>query len=427
MHPSSPALLLMPNKNSIVSLILKIVMMTMLMGGASIVALSSSGYPIDPIWFQIRYGLVGLPLIVFIAIAFFKPTSFSQHSIPPLLWVWLGFGCAALLSGLVNENIKGLSDGAWFLAGIPSLFFYALPRGLGFAVGTTTVWGLILGHLPYVLYSLVQFPPTGFPYAGMFSNSNQLGVTILTLNCGLLILLNKSLLEPSTPAKTIKLGSLGGLILGSFALILFSNSRTSLLGSLLGLALALYPAVEIVQKPKVLARLLMLGVGMIGAVLLYWSSALAILWQGVESGYADKLGSSDALNGRGPIWQKTFEDARLFGYGSNDYFLQNFELGGHNSLIDILGQNGLIAFYLMIIIALMGLYSAYQYFRAQAGINPYAIAPLLIGTMFWTVAMAESMFGSLGRGLTVAYLLSLGTMMYYPARKRLSESDRFIE
>jgi hypothetical protein len=172
------------------------------------------------------------------------------------------------------------------------------------------------------------------------------------------------------------------------------------------------------QKPRMLVRLLLFGIGVIGVILLYWGSALAILWQGVESGYTDKLGSSDAFNGRGPIWQKTFEDARLFGYGSNDYFLQNFDLGGHNSLIDILGQSGLIAFYLMMIVALMGLYCAYRYFRAQAGVNPYAMAPLLINVMFWTVAMAESMFGSLGRGLTVAYLLSLGTMLYYPVRKR---------
>jgi O-Antigen ligase len=401
-----------------IGLTFKIVCLSMLMGGASIVALGSTDFPLDPIWFQVRYGLVGLPFTIFIAAAFFFPNPCAQRNIPPLLWLWLGFGSVALLSGLVNENIKGLSDGAWLLVAVPSLFFFILPRALGPSIEAAIAWGLILGHLPYVICSLVQSPPAVFPYTGIFSNSNQLGATMLTLNCGLLILLNKTLLAPSDPAQRIKLGSLGGLILGSFVLILFSNSRTSMIGSLLGLAIALYPVMQRFQNPKVLVRLLMFGIGIIGVVLLYWGSTLAILWQGIESGYTDKLESSDAFNGRGEIWQKTFEDTRLFGYGSNDYFLQNFDLGGHNSFIDILGQSGLIAFYLMIIIALMGLYSTYCYFRAQIGVNPYGIAPLLINVMFWTVAMAESMFGSLGRGLTVAYLLSLGTMLYYPVQKR---------
>jgi O-Antigen ligase len=418
MKPSTPISDTTSKNVLTVGSMFKIVCLSMLMGGASIVALGSTDYPLDPVWFQVRYGLVGLPFAIFIAAAFLFPTPCAQRNVPPLLWIWLGFGSVALLSGLVNENIKGLSDGAWLLVAVPSLFFYVLPRALGSSIEAAIAWGLILGHLPYVISSLVQSPPAVFPYTGIFSNSNQLGATMLTLNCGLLILLNKVLLEPSDLARSIKLGSLGGFILGSFVLILFSNSRTSLLGSLLGLVIALYPVVQLFQTPKVLVRLLMFGLGVIGVGLLYWRSTLATLWQGIESGYTDKLGSSDAFNGRGAIWQKTLEDTRLFGYGSNDYFLRNFDLGGHNSLIDILGQSGLIAFYLMIIIALMGLYSAYRYFRAQAGINPYALAPLLINVMFWTVAMAESMFGSLGRGLTVAYLLSLGTMLYYPIQKR---------
>jgi O-Antigen ligase len=417
MQSPPPLLASTPKTSSILGLTIKMLLMAMLMGGASIVALSSSGYPIDLIWFQVRYGLVGLPFVVFMAVALLKPIASTQSSISPLLWIWLGFGSIALLSGLVNENVKGLSDGAWFLIGVPSLFFYVLPRALGRSIEAATAWGLILGHLPYFIGSLVQSPPTVFPYAGMFTNSNQLGVTMLTINCGLLILLNKTLLEPSTSSKLLKLSSLGGGILICFTFILFSNSRTSLLGSLLGLGLAIYPALSMLQQPRFLMRLLLVGIGVISITLLYWGSALASLWQGVESGYTDKLESSDTFNGRGAIWQKTFEDTRMFGYGSNDYFVQNFDLGGHNSLIDILGQSGLIAFYLMIMIALMGLYSAYRYFRSQVGANPYAIAPLLIGVMFWTVAMAESMFGSLGRGLTVAYLLSLGTMLYYPVHK----------
>lgn len=392
------------------------VLMAMLMGGASIVALGSTSHPLDPIWFRVRYGLVGLPLVVGIAIAFLRPVPSTQHSISLLLWVWLGFGTVVMLSGVVNDNAKALSDGIWFLLGVPCLFFYVLPRAMGRSLEAVTAWGLVLGHLPYGILSVVQAPPTTFPYTGIFSNSNQLGVTILTINCGLLILLNKTLLDPSKPSRAIKIMGLSGLILVSFVLIVFSNSRTALLGSLLGLLFALYPVIQAFQYPRTLARKLLFGMGFIGVTSLYWVQTVDP-WASLERGYADKLDAGDAFNGRSYIWQKTFEDTRLFGHGSNDYFLKKFDLGGHNSLIDILGQSGLIAFYLMTIIALLSLYYAYRYFQAQVGVNPYAIAPLLISLMFWTVSMAESMFGSLGRGLTVAYLLSLGIMLYRPVRE----------
>jgi hypothetical protein len=391
-----------------------IILLSMLMGGASIVALGSSELPLDPIWFRVRYGLVGLPLIVFIIAAFLKPSQVFQQRYVLLLCLWLCFGIVAVLSGLVNENGKALSDGVWLLVCVPFLFFYALPRVLGGSISFAIAWGLILGHLPYALCSVVQSPPATFPYTGVFSNSNQLGVTIMAVNCGLSILLNKILFNSCQRSKTFKIFGLSGAMVLSFGLILISNSRTSLLGSLIGLCLALHPIFPTFQNPRNIARLLIFGLGVVSTFLLYVGNDLIAILQNIENGYADKLASDDALNGRSYIWGKTLEDARLFGYGSNDYFLQQFDLGGHNSLIDILGQNGLIAAYLMIIFALTSLYYAYCYFKEHAAVNPYAIAPLIIGIMFWTVSMAESMFGALGRGLTIAYLLSIGMMLYQP-------------
>jgi O-antigen ligase len=389
-------------------------LLAMLMGGASIVALGSYDHPLDPVWFRVRYGLVGIPLIVFIATAIFNPPRILQPRSILLLLLWLCFGTAAVLSGLVNENAKALGDGVWLLVGVPCLFFYALPRAVGRSMEAVIAWGLVLGHAPYAIASLALSPPTSLPYTGVFSNSNQLGVTMLTICCGLLILLNKTLLDPPQPSRTLNLFGLSGALVLTFGLILMSNSRTSLLGGSIGLCLALYPVFLALQRPRNLARLLLFGLGMAGTLMLYVGNDLFAMVQGIEDGYNDKLESSDTFNGRSYIWGKTFQDVRLFGYGSNDYFMQQFNLGGHNSLIDILGQNGLIAAYLMVIFALMGFYAAYRFFRTQAAVNLYAIAPLSIGILFWIVSMAESMFGALGRGLTIAYLLSIGMMLYQP-------------
>ncbi|WP_404784033.1 hypothetical protein [Altericista sp. CCNU0014] len=391
-----------------------IVLLAMLMGGASIVALGSYDHPLDPIWFRVRYGLVGIPLVIFIATAIFKPASILQPRFVLLLLLWLCFGTAAVLSGLVNENAKALNDGVWLLIGVPCLFFYALPRAAGRSMEAVMAWGLILGHVPYAIGSVVLSPPASLPYAGVFSNSNQLGITMLTICCGLLILLNKTLLDPPRPFRTLNLFGLSGALILTFGLISISNSRTSLLGGLIGLCVALYPAFLTLQRPRNLARLLLFGLGLAGTLMLYWGNDLSAMVQGLEAGYDDKLESNDTFNGRSYIWGKTFQDARLFGYGSNDYFMQQFNLGGHNSLIDILGQNGLIAAYLMVIFALMSFYAAYRFFLEQSAVNPYAIAPLLVSILFWIVSMAESMFGALGRGLTIAYLLSIGLMLYRP-------------
>lgn len=391
-----------------------VVWLAMLMGGASVVVLGSADHPLDPLWLRARYGLVAIPSIVFIFTAIFKPVQVLQQRYVLLLWIWLCFGMATVLSGLVNENGKALFDGTWILIGVPCLFFYALPRAMGSSISLAIAWGLILGHLPYAMLSVVQSPPTSFPYAGILANSNQLGITMMTVNCGLSILLNKILFDPPQRSKTFKILGLSGAIVLSFGLILISNSRTSLLGSLVGICLALYPIFSTLQNPRNVARFLLFGLGAVSTGLLYVGNDLIVMVRGIEGGYANKFESNDAFNGRSHIWGKTIEDARLFGYGSNDYFLKQFDLGGHNSLIDILGQNGLVAVCLMMIFAALSLYYAYCYFKEQAMVNPYAISPLIIGIMFWMVSMAESMFGALGRGLTIAYLLSIGMMLYRP-------------
>jgi O-antigen ligase len=408
-QPQSPQTTSRPRAIALVGLL------AMLLGGASIVSLGSADLIPDPMWFRVRYGLVGIPLIAFIGTAMFQPPQLKQQTYFLLFWIWMCFGIAALLSGLINENSKALLDGVWLLIGVPFLFFYILPRAMGRSAESFLAWGLIIGHCPYAICSIIFASSTAFPYKGIFSNSNQLGATMMTLNCGLLILFNKILLDPPLRSSFFKIMGLIGALILSFGLILSSNSRTSLFGSLLGLFFALLPALQILKNPRNLARLLLAGLGTMLVFFIYLGTEFANLLQNIESGYAEKLESSDAFNGRSYVWGKTLEDARLFGYGSNDYFMQNFDLGGHNSIIDILGQNGLMAALLLIVFALFGVYYAYCYFREQVAVNPYAIAPLLISIMFWTVSMAESMFGALGRGLTVAYLISVGVMLYRPA------------
>ena len=116
------------------------------------------------------------------------------------------------------------------------------------------------------------------------------------------------------------------------------------------------------------------------------------------------------MSGRDDIWAKTLIDMKLLGNGEK-YFETNFDLGAHNTIVHIIGVNGIIAEMLMVSFALVSFYYAAIYFRKHWQKDRYAIAPLVFMTCFWTLSMGEGMFGSLGNAMTLAYMLSVGVIM----------------
>ena len=115
------------------------------------------------------------------------------------------------------------------------------------------------------------------------------------------------------------------------------------------------------------------------------------------------------LNGREEIWGQAWDDACAFGYGS-DYFQSRFELGGHNTIIDLLARLGYVTAGLAITVCLVTVLEAMRFWKQQTE-DPYALLPALVVVCFWTLSMAEGMFGSLGNTVTMAFLVSTGIIV----------------
>jgi hypothetical protein len=379
-------------------------LLAVLLGGASLVGLGSADLPLDPIVFRIRYLMVGGSLAGLFCLGW-HTSWFPNQSRWPLFLLWLCFSLSAVLSGLTNENPETLREGFWLMVAAPFLFFRVVPGIFGEATAPILGWALILGHFPYLIFSILQVPITAGQYRGIFANSNQLGLVGTTIGAGFLVLLSGALSQRRSPL--FVLGLFLGL-LATFLLILASSARTSLM------AFGLMSIVVLLQgmtNPRVLGLTMMALLGIGGAGVLYFGDLLQNLWRNIESGYVQKVTDYDAFNGRLDIWQKTIADLRLFGYGSNDYFIKNFGHGGHNTLIDTLGKNGLIATYCLLLMGLLGLFFSIRHLQSHPPGNPYRLAPLILSVGFWVSSQGESMFGALGKGMTLAYLIALGILL----------------
>ena len=128
--------------------------------------------------------------------------------------------------------------------------------------------------------------------------------------------------------------------------------------------------------------------------------------------------AKEGLSGRDHIWVKTLDESTLLGHGSN-YFLLKFGLGGHNTIIEVIGINGIIAGNLLIAFGIASFFYTYAYFKTYAKEDCAAIAPFLITVCFWFLSMAEAMFGSLGNAMTLAYMRSIGIVISKPLEGKM--------
>ena len=391
--------------------ILILILLSILFGGSSLSTLGNADVPLDPAIAIVRYSMVGATLLILTLMSPFSMWGFPPRSLP-LLLMWLLFGMMSIISGLVNGDLVPAKDGFWLLICTPIIFFNAIPKIIPKTGNLSILVALILGHLPYILISFLLYPPQGeWLYKGVFANSNQMGFIAAMMGTSVLVLLSETLKNKKYNIVNIGLIVLFGCILG---IILIAQSRNSLLAvfvvaTLLGLrAFTQIINLPVNQKSRYLiyTTIAIVLVFAIDALNLVNSSEL--LTPVAES--IQSLQNKDGTSGRDVIWLKAMSEASLFGHGS-DYFTSNFGLGAHNTLVEILGQTGIITALLMIGFAGLSITYTFNYFQKFSGREKYAIAPFCITVCFWTLSMNEGMFGSIGNAMTLAYMLSIGMVI----------------
>ncbi len=400
----------------------RVCLLTILFGGSSLTSLGDSLNPIDPNVITLRYFLMGASFSLLLLSSRFNQRYSSNQAIP-LKLTWIFLALASLIFDIIRGDLFSFRDSLWMLVGVPIIFFYSLPRLMGLSVNLLIALAIIFSSLFYIFVSLVFYPiaessSSYASYSGIFPNPNQLGFISATMACGIFIILSAILSEKKTMIdkswRKLKIFILALLLLLSFSIILVANARTSLITCL---AMTILLSKDLMKNTGILiATITSFFAISVATLFLLPSEHILILFSNINN-----IHQKEGLSGREEIWAQTLSDANLIGHGS-DYFEDTFGLGAHNTIVSTLGHRGIIALLLMLILIIVNFYYAYSYLRSQSN-NPYASAPLLITTGFWSLSMGEGMFGALGNSMTMAYLLSMGVVMtnYYPIMPILTD------
>lgn len=335
---------------------LSTLLLALLFGAASLGTLGQDLVFMNRSLAHVRYLVIASSLIALLLINLLTRTNVRIYKISSrslvILLFWFTFGLMCVISAFSNGSRLGASF--WYLIGIPLVFFFMLPRLFGDRVDKAINIALIIGHLPYVIISILKFPVT-YPYKGVFHNPNSMGVTCASIACGLFGLLS------GTVWRRPSIGQLAfcNILLGScFVFVLLSGSRTSLAG-FLAMLLAFLWGLGTKERLRALATIIVTLLVFVGLGGLLGNQFLRDTVAGIVEKATYKRSIGVPLSGREYIWRQTLDDVALLGHGPS-YFGNTFGLGAHNSLIGIVGIYGPVAAILLLGFALAALYASFR-------------------------------------------------------------------
>ncbi len=403
--------------------VLVLMLLAVLFGGASLLSIKQGTG--DALIVRGRLLLVGASLAGLLALALLRLPEWkvSRHLIAPF-WLWLGFGYSVLITSMMKVSSDLFVDGLWFLVCVPLIFFIALPDLLQEDADILLALALCLGHLPYLLASLIMEPvgahllySFGLSYKGVFYHFNGLGSTSLVVATSGFILL-RAVMRTRPARYQLLVALLIGLLVLCLMFIIVSTSRTSLF------AFAMIAAVFVWMAGIAVPRLLGLGIGMLAAAgggLLLMGEQAHTLWEALGRKMVHSHSSrGQVLSGREEIWGRVVQEATLIGHSSN---YGSDGPGFHSSFIHILAFHGIIATLCIISFAATSMWYAYRY-SVRFAHEPGGLSPAAMAMCFWVLSLAEGVFGSLGRGITMAFLISSGVVIARMSRCSAGVSKR---
>lgn len=377
-----------------------VILLAVLFGGASLINFGTLDNPLDPAIGILRFSLIGVVLSLFAILSGSELVSIPTKP-APLTLLWVVYTLVFILSGFANNDLITIRDGFWLMIAVPAIFFNALPKLMKSSANILITLGLLLGVSPYIVLSWVLQPvwqSNTKIYSGVFPNSNQLGFTAVAMSSSLFILAIGFLFSKQ---KSLPSFLVNGSLVFCLITIMLSNARTSLI-TFAAMSLLMFWKLFQNTRNVVIAVVAIL---VVGGIVLGINSQNPWLFERIG-----EIQDKEALSGRDDIWAKAFLDMQMLGNGEK-YFETNFNLGAHNTIVHIIGVNGIIAGILMVLFALTSFFYAVMYFKKHCHHDCYAIAPLTFMICFWTLSMGEGMFGSLGNAMTLAYMLSVGVIM----------------
>jgi len=376
-------------------------------GGAALLLLGSAFAPLDPTLAMARFVLIGgglFALFPFLpsGIARFRTTVGGATSI----FLWLLFGVLCLISSVVTyDTVRATGGVLWMLIGVPIIFFIGLPAVLGENAGKLVVLGLFVSHSLYIAISFYIYPELRFEYKGLFGHPNEMGMTAAVLAlCCLAWIVERA--ESGTFTRN-SIVALTTLFAANCVLVVASGSRTSLLAVLVTTAAAAFFCSRSLPRRRLFPTISVTLVALLLGVAFLPDLSFA---QKTWDKHMQRLIKGDVLSKRDEIWEKTIDDLHFWGNGG-EYFSEDIGVSAHNSLMQIMGERGPVAALIMACFAVLGLVRAFERALRRVPRRKFGATPALVSICFWTLSTGEGLFGSLGTGITLAYLVSVGVCL----------------
>ena len=273
---------------------------------------------------------------------------------------------------------------------------------LRYAGFKTLLWALAISHAAIIATSLAYDPALHFRYLGLLGDPNQLGM--LSLMAGILVIFAIPPALQRLPRQAGSVLLLTTVLMATISLIILSSHRTSILT----IAACLIISVGRFRRMRVKGLTILIPcILAIGGFVASSDEGRQVLEQLIEKN-SSAIDRGELLSGREGIWRLALENINMFGHGKQFFTDNTNGLGAHNSLLHILGTRGLLAAVMLVVLCGQSFYYVFLLCKDDTVDYDSSQGPLLVTVAFWMLSMTEGVFGSIGTGINIGFLVTLG-------------------
>ncbi len=336
----------------------------------------------------------------------FRVGKFSKRALA-ILYFWLGYATAGVVAALINRD--NLVGELWQLCGVSLIIFAVIPHYIKKNGALIVTKALVLGVAPFMLASLALHPIQP-GYAGVYANSNGMGLVAVTWLAGLLVLLRKYLLNENKGFFCYLYSSLSGVAAAvSIVVIVASNSRTSLITAAVLIMIFVVSLLDLSRK-RSWAMAVLAGLGL----LVFMTLTITGVYQtDVLSEQMSKFSSElGVVSGREVIWRNVIDNVSVFGHGGTG-LVNRLGQPAHNTYLEVLDARGILGLAFRLLFDMAAVALAYKIAVRRSKEDICAVGPLMVIMNYIVLGLAENVNGTLGSGIHMAFLLMVGVAMHY--------------
>ncbi|MCP3032935.1 O-antigen ligase family protein [Halobacillus sp. A1] len=317
-----------------------------------------------------------------------------------LYFLWILFSLIVIVSQSYNGYLP--LEGIAYLIFNPIVFFIVIPMSLT-NPESTIIKASFYGSFIYLLLSAFYEPINfGSFYTGVTYNPNSIGQLSVQAAVSSFCIFLYTVGSINKEKRKTFIYLMFFII--SLAFIFLSQSRASLMAFL---APTIFTIMIFIISKKIKLRKIILP--SILFVIIYFLS-LKDFFEASILGKFNRYNNDNLLSGRDNIWNMIINDITLLGHGPN-YFLDVINKGAHNSILEVFGNFGLLAGGVLALFYLASIIISFKYAILNRK-KPFFYVPLMVVLTFIILSMTESMFGVVGKSMTLVYFNIIGLLIF---------------